>query len=90
MAARKKQANPMVVFLAIGTFVGAIAGYLTRPESAEIRLGPVNLELTGNQVAHDGGPLTGSQLRYIAMVTAIGGVLGLALGYGVKGGKFRI
>ncbi len=89
MAARKKQANPMVVFLAIGIFVGAIAGYLTRPESAQIRLGPVNLEITGNQVAHGGG-LTGSQLRYIAMVTAIGGVLGLALGYGVKSGKFRI
>ncbi len=90
MAARKKQANPLVVFLAIGIFVGAVAGYLTRPESAEIRLGPLNFEIIGNQVIHGGGPLTGSQLRYIAMVTAIGGVLGLALGYGVKSGKFRI
>ena len=88
--ARSKQANPLIVFLAIGLFVGAVAGYLTRPESAEIRLGPVNIEVTGNQVARGGGPLTGSQMRYIAMVTAIGGVLGLALGYGVKSGKFRI
>ena len=89
MAARR-ETNPLIVFLVIGIFVGAVAGYLTRPESAEIRLGPVNIEVTGNQVARGGGPLTGSQMRYIAMVTAIGGVLGLALGYGVKSGKFRI
>jgi hypothetical protein len=88
--ARKTQANPMIVFLAIGLFVGVLAGYLTRPESAEIRLGPVNIEVTGNQVARGGGPMTGSQLRYIAMVTLIGGALGLALGYGVQSGRFRI
>jgi hypothetical protein len=88
--ARKKQASPLVVFLAIGLLVGAIAGYLTRPESAEIQLGPIKLEVTGNQVARGSGPLTGSQLRYIAMVTLIGGALGLALGYGIKTGKFRI
>jgi hypothetical protein len=88
--ARTKKANPLVVFLLIGLFVGAVAGYLTRPESAEIRLGPLNIEVTGNQVARGGGPLTGSQLRYIALITAIGGALGLALGYGVKSGKFRI
>jgi hypothetical protein len=34
--------------------------------------------------------MTGSQMRYMAMVTLIGGALGLALGYGVKSGKFRI
>ncbi|HXX26644.1 MAG TPA: hypothetical protein VEJ40_08305 [Pseudolabrys sp.] len=89
MAARR-ETNPLIVFLVIGIFVGAIAGYLTRPESAEIRLGPVNVEITGNQVAQGNGPLTGGQMRYIAMVTAIGGVLGLALGYGVKSGRFRI
>ena len=88
--ARMKQANPLVVFLAVGLLVGAVAGYLTRPESAEIRLGPINIEVTGNQVARGSGPLTGSQLRYIAMVTLIGGALGLALGYGIKTGKFRI
>ncbi len=88
--ARKKQANPVIVFLAIGLLVGAIAGYLTRPESAEIRLGPLNIQITGDQVARDGGPLTGSQIRYIAMVTLIGGVIGLALGFGVQSGRFRI
>jgi hypothetical protein len=89
MAARN-QASPVVVFLVIGVFVGAIAGYLTRPESAEIRLGPLNVEITGNKVARGEGPLTGGQMRYIGMVTLIGGALGLALGYGVKSGRFRI
>jgi len=89
MAARKN-ANPVVVFLVIGLFVGAIAGYLTRPESTEIRLGPLNVEITGDQGARGSGPLTKSQIHYIAMVMAIGGVLGLALGYGVKSGRFRI
>jgi hypothetical protein len=87
--ARKTQASPLVVFLAIGLLVGAIAGYLTRPESAEIRFGPVNIQITGDQVARGDGPLTGSQIRYIAMVMLIGGVIGLALGYGIKSGKFR-
>jgi hypothetical protein len=71
-------------------FVGVLAGYLTRPESADIRLGPVKIEVTGNQVARGSGPVTGSQARYIAMVTLIGGALGLALGFGVKSGRFRI
>lgn len=88
--ARKKQANPVIVFLAIGLLVGVLAGYLTRPESAEIRLGPVNIQITGDQVARGGGPLTGSQIRYIAMVTLIGGVIGLALGFGIQSGRFRI
>ena len=86
----KKQASPIVVFLAIGLFVGAVAGYLTRPESADIRIGPVSIEVTGDKVARGSGPMTSSQMRYVAMVTLIGGALGLALGYGVKSGKFRI
>jgi hypothetical protein len=88
--ARRRQADPLVVFAAIGLFVGLVAGYLTRPESAQIRLGPVSVEITGDRVARDDGALTGSQVRHLALVTLIGGALGLALGYGVKSGKFRI
>jgi hypothetical protein len=88
--ARKTQTNPVIVFLAIGLFVGVLAGYLTRPESADIRIGPISIEVTGDKAARGSGPMTGSQMRYIAMVTLIGGALGLALGYGVKSGRFRI
>jgi hypothetical protein len=91
MAARKqKQANPLVAFLAIRLFVSAIAGYFTRPDSAELRLGPVKVGVTGNRIAHGGRPLTSSQVRYIAMVTLIGGVIGLALGFGIKSGKIKV
>jgi hypothetical protein len=91
MASRKKkQANPLVVFLLIGLFVGVIAGYLTRPESAEIQFGPMHVEVTGNHIARGGGPLTSSQLRYIATVTLIGGVVGLALGFGIKSGRIKV
>ena len=73
--------SQLVVFLVIGLLVGALAGYLTRPESAEIKLGPLNIEVKGDRVAHDNGPLTSSQMQHIAIITAIGGLIGLGLGF---------
>ena len=37
--------EPLVVFLLIGLIVGGLTGYLTRPETAEIRIGPLSLEV---------------------------------------------
>jgi len=71
----------LVAFLVVGLLIGALAGYLTRPESAEIKLGPVSIEVKGNQVAHDNGPLTSSQVQHIASITLIGGVIGLGVGF---------
>ena len=71
----------LLAFLVIGLIVGAIAGYMTRPESAEIKLGPLSIEVKGNQVAHDNGPLTSSQVQHIALITLIGGVIGLGVGF---------
>jgi hypothetical protein len=91
MVPRKQKAvSPLVLVLLIGLFVGAVSGYFTRPESAEIQVGPMHLEVTGNRIARGDEPLTGSQLRYIAMVTLIGGVIGLGLGYAIKSGKLRV
>ncbi len=73
--------SPIFVFLVIGLLVGALAGYLTRPESAEIKLGPIRLEVSGNQRAHGDGPLTSSQIQHIAILTAIGGAIGFGLGF---------
>jgi hypothetical protein len=70
-----------VAFLIIGLLVGAVSGYMTRPESTEIRVGPLSIEVKGNQVAHDNGPLTSSQFRHIAIITLIGGVIGLGVGF---------
>jgi hypothetical protein len=71
----------LVAFLVVGLLIGALSGYLTRPESTEIKLGPLSIEVKGNQIAHDNGPLTSSQVQHIAIITLIGGVIGLGVGF---------
>ena len=75
------RSNPLVVYAVAGLLVGALSGYLTRPESAEIRIGPLSIEVKENQVAHDNGPLTSSQVQHIAIIALIGGAIGLGVGY---------
>jgi hypothetical protein len=79
----------MVVFLLIGLLVGALAGYMTRPESAEIRIGPLQIEVTGKGIASRNDGLTSSQVHHIALITLIGGLIGLGLGYAVDRGKLK-
>jgi hypothetical protein len=71
----------------VGLLIGVFAGYLTRPESAEIKFGPLNIEVKGNQIARGNGPLTSSQIQHIAIITAIGGVIGLGLGFAMGRNK---
>jgi hypothetical protein len=71
----------LLVFTVVGLLVGALAGYLTRPESAEIRLGPLNIEVTGDRAARGGGPMTSSQMQHVALITLIGGAIGLGLAF---------
>jgi hypothetical protein len=83
------RSNPMVVFLLVGLLVGALAGYMTRPESAEIRIGPLQIEVTGKGIASRNDSLTSSQVQHIALITLIGGLIGLGLGYAVDRGRLR-
>jgi uncharacterized membrane protein YeaQ/YmgE (transglycosylase-associated protein family) len=85
-----RQSNTLLAFLVVGLLIGAIAGYLTRPETAEIKFGPVSVEVRGNQVARGSGPVTSGQVEHIAIITLIGGVIGLGFGYAVKSGKFKV
>ena len=71
----------LVVFAVVGLLVGALAGYLTRPQSAEIKLGPVSIEVTGDRAARGGGPMTSSQMQHVAIITLIGGAIGLGLAF---------
>jgi hypothetical protein len=71
----------LLVFAVVGLLVGAFAGYLTRPESAELKLGPVSIEVKGDRPAHGGGPITSSQMQHIALITLVGGVIGAGLGF---------
>ena len=71
----------LVAFTVVGLLIGALAGYLTRPESSEIQLGPLKIEVTEDRPARDSGPLTSKQVQHIALITLIGGVIGLGLGF---------
>jgi hypothetical protein len=79
----------MVAYAAVGLVIGGIAGYLTRPESTEIKIGPVQIEVTGKGVARGGGDLTSSQTQHVLLIALIGGLLGVGFGYAVDRGKFR-
>jgi hypothetical protein len=78
----------LIVFLLIGLVIGGLSGYMTRSEeSTEIKLGPLSIEVRNNERARGGGPLTSSQVQHIAILTAIGGAIGLGVGFAI--GKRR-
>ena len=82
--------NPKVLFLVLGIGLGALIGYLTRPESAEIRIGPLNIEVTGKGIARPDDSITSSQARHIGLFALIGGLLGLGFGFAVESGKVKL
>ena len=78
----------LIAFLLIGLVIGGLSGYMTRPEeSTEIKLGPLSVEVRNNERARGDGPLTSSQVQHIAIMSTLGGVIGLAVGFAV--GKRR-
>jgi len=79
--------SSLVAFLLIGLVIGGLSGYMTRPETTEIRLGPLSVEVRSDEMARGGGPLTSSQVQHIAIMTALGGIIGLGVGFAV--GKRR-
>jgi hypothetical protein len=72
--------NTKVVLLFVGLIAGALVGYLTRPEAAEIKLGPVSIEVKGDRPA-EGGSLTSGQAQHIAIYAVLGAVVGFGLGF---------
>ncbi|HXZ45663.1 MAG TPA: hypothetical protein VEH02_02915 [Pseudolabrys sp.] len=77
----------LLAFLLIGLVIGGLAGYMTRPEeTTEIRVGPLSLEVRNDERTR-GGPLTSKQVQHIAIMAAIGGAIGLGVGFAV--GKQR-
>ena len=73
----------LLAFLLIGLVIGGLAGYMTRPEeTAEIKVGPLSLEVRNDERAR-GGPITSKQAQHIAVLTVIGGIIGLAVGFAV-------
>lgn len=79
--------NIKVVCLFLGLVAGALTGYVTRPESAQIKLPGVNIEVTGTGTASGGGELTSGQMQHIGIFAVIGAIIGL--GVGLMAGRGR-
>jgi hypothetical protein len=84
------RANATITYALIGLLIGALAGYLTRPSSAEIKIGPVQIEVTGKGIDRGGGDLTSSQLQHVLLIGLIGGLIGGGFGFMVDRGKFKV
>ena len=76
--------DPKIVLLLIGALIGGLIGYVTRPESAAIKIGPINIQVTGPGAARGGGELTTPQLQHIGLIGLIGAALGFGVGFVVE------
>lgn len=81
--------NSKIFLLVLGVIIGGVVGYATRPETAEIRIGKLNIEITGKGIGRNDGSLTSDQWKHIAIFSLIGGVLGLGLGFAMERGRIK-
>ncbi len=54
-----------------------------------MRIGPMNIEVRGSGPAR-GGEMTSGQMQHVAVITLIGGLIGLGLGFAIQRGKIKI
>ena len=73
--------NNKVILLVVGLLVGGLVGFLTRPQSAEIKLGPISMEVQTDQTAAPGDAVTSTQWQHIGIFAVIGAVVGIGLGF---------
>ncbi len=81
--------NAKIVLLLVGLVVGGLAGYLTRPQAAEIKLGPLSVEIQDRDSAAGarGGDLTSGQLQHVGLFALIGAVIGFGAGFVADRGR---
>ncbi|KQP59147.1 hypothetical protein ASG40_16740 [Methylobacterium sp. Leaf399] len=75
--------NAKTMLLLVGLVAGGLVGYLTRPQAAEIKIGPLSVEIQDNKssAGAGGGDLTSGQVQHIGLYAVIGAVLGLGAGF---------
>ena len=78
--------NTRATLLVLGLLAGALVGYATRPQSAEINLPGLNIQITGEGTARS-GEITPAQWQHIGIFAALGAIIGL--GAGVVVGRRR-
>ena len=83
--------NTRVLFLIIGLGLGALVGWLTRPEAAEIKLGPMSIEVQGDHAAgaHDTGRSDQQPNSAYCRYAVAGGVLGALAGCSSRGARIE-
>ena len=72
-----------VALLLAGLVVGSLVGYLTRPEAAQINIGPLQVEVQSDRAAgpRSSGSMTSGQWQHIGAFAVGGAVLGLLAGF---------
>ncbi|HEY5081907.1 MAG TPA: hypothetical protein VII91_08320 [Bauldia sp.] len=75
--------NSKVSLLVVGLLVGGLLGYVTRPESTDIKVGPIQLNVQTDQTAAPGDAVTSSGWQHIGIFAVIGAIVGLGLGFAV-------
>ncbi|GBD50299.1 hypothetical protein [Methylopila sp. Yamaguchi] len=74
--------NSKVLFLLIGLAVGGLAGWLTRPQAAEVSFLGLKVEVQGDQAAAPGDKtLTTGQAQHVGVCALIGALLGFGVGF---------
>ena len=75
--------NLKVSLLLAGLVLGALVGYLTRPDAAELRVGGLSIEVQSGRTApaSGGGGVTTGQWQHIGAFALGGAVLGLVAGF---------
>lgn len=81
--------NAKVALLLVGLVVGGLVGYLTRPQAAEIKLGPLSVEIQDKDstAGARGGELTSGQLQHVGLFALIGAVVGFGAGFVADRGR---
>lgn len=80
--------NAKIALLIVGLVAGGLTGYLTRPQAAEIKLGPLSIEVQDKASAGlSGGDLTTGQVQHVGLFAVLGAVIGLGIGYVVDSRK---
>ncbi len=72
-----------IALLVVGLLVGGLVGYLTRPEAAQLNIGPLQVEVQSDRAAgpRSSGSMTSGQWQHVGAFAIGGAVLGLLAGF---------